>query len=152
MICILALLVFSVLGIFSASHRELAFEAFECVTSRVKREPCETGLDDRIEASLVGKTLDYSPRLAKILKDYFEVFSWVLLILLVVSGLFAGLGVYNWAVHGNCNGPDSNERCGLNQLNNLSKRNASDMVDNSTDAALEKPQLPESEPCEGVKV
>lgn len=149
MICVLALVVFSVLGIFSASHRKLAFEAFECVTSRVKREPCDTGLDDRIEASIVGKTLEYSPRLAKVLKDYFEVFSWIMLILLVVSGFFAGLGVYNWAVYGNCNGPDSDERCGLNELQNMTKKNTSDVVNNSTDVVRENPGV--REPCEGVK-
>lgn len=116
MICVLALIGFSIAGIFSATHRKLAIEAWECVTSRVKREPCDTRLDERLEASIVGKTLDYSPKAAKILKKHFEIFSWVLLIFTIATGLVATNSLYNWAVHGNCNGPDADEGCELEKI------------------------------------
>lgn len=116
MICVLSLIVFSILGIFSATHRRLALEAFDCVKNRAKMQPCDTRLDDRVQASVVGKVLDYSPSAAKFLNKYFEVFSWVALILLVVSGLSAGVGAYNYAVHGNCNGPAAETGCAANTL------------------------------------
>lgn len=84
--------------------------------NRAKRQPCDTGLDERVQASVVGKVLDYNPRAARILNNYFEVFSWIALILLVVSGVSMGMGVYNYAVHGNCNGPNSDEGCAANTI------------------------------------
>lgn len=116
MICILSLIVFSFLGIFSATHRELARESFVCLKNRAKRQPCETGLDEKVQASVVGKVLEYNPSMARVLNKYFELFSWVALILLIVSGLTLSMGVYNYAVHGNCNGPDSVESCTANQI------------------------------------
>ncbi len=115
MICAVALAVFSFAGIFSASHRETAKEAFECVSSRVRRQPCETGLDDRLQAQAVGKLLNHSPRLAGILNRHFEKFSWALLLVLLVSGGLAAESVFNLAVHGNCNGPTSTTGCTISK-------------------------------------
>ncbi|MFB6203190.1 MAG: hypothetical protein ABEK01_01725 [Candidatus Nanohaloarchaea archaeon] len=116
MICVLALLTFGILGIFSATHRKTAMEALECIRSRVRREPCETGLDERLQASIVGRVLDRSPLAAKYLNRYFEVITWLMVIALLISGIFAGLGLYNWAVHGNCHGPESEKGCTLEKL------------------------------------
>jgi hypothetical protein len=142
MICVTALLVSSILGIFSATHRKIALDAWDCVTSRAMRQPCDTGLDDRLQASIVGKTLNYSPRTARLLQNHFEAFSWIFLILLIASGLTAGAGVYNWAVHGNCNGPDSDKGCELNKLESQFNYTTSEQNDtiNETSIEVEQPK------------
>lgn len=119
MICLLSLLVFSILGIFSASHRALAAEAFDCVTRRVKREPCETDLEDRVKASVVGKTLDHSPRAARVLSRYFELFSWLLLVALLLTGAYSAFSLFNYAVYGNCAGPAAQGGCSLESGSSL---------------------------------
>lgn len=119
MICLLSLLVFSILGIFSASHRALAAEAFDCVTRRVKREPCETDLEDRVKASVIGKTLDYSPRAAKVLSRHFELFSWMLLVALLVTGAYSAFSLFNYAVYGNCAGAAAQGGCSLGSGSSL---------------------------------
>lgn len=115
MICLVALVVFSFLGIFSVKHRELAKESFQCMKDRSLRRPCESDLEDRLKASMVGRVLDYSPRTARVLNKYFKAFSWMFVIIMVVSGLLLGQGVYNLAVHGDCYGPESEEQCSLNE-------------------------------------
>lgn len=116
MICVLSLVVFSILGIFSTTHRELAREAFVCVKNRAVREPCDTRLDERVQASVVGEVLNRSPRTAKVLNNHFELFSLLALILLILSGLTVGIGTYNYIMHGNCNGADSDEGCAANSI------------------------------------
>ncbi|MFB6144748.1 MAG: hypothetical protein ABEJ98_05545 [Candidatus Nanohaloarchaea archaeon] len=113
MICLLSLLVFSVMGIFSATHRELAREAFDCVTSKARNQPCETDLEDRLRASVVGKTLDYDPRLAKFLSDHFELLSWILTLILLATGAYSAFSLYNYAVYGNCAGAAAQKGCSI---------------------------------------
>ena len=103
MICIIALIVFGVLGIFSTTHRKLAKEALDCVARRVVLRPCETGFDQRIKSLVVGKFLRF-PWLARPLYRHFEIFSWLLIGLMVVSTFFIAQGVFNYVRYGNCNG------------------------------------------------
>ncbi|MFB6145616.1 MAG: hypothetical protein ABEJ99_03865 [Candidatus Nanohaloarchaea archaeon] len=119
MICVVSFLVFSILGIFSASHRQLAKESFRCIKNKTLREPCETDLEDRIRASLIGKLLEHSPRTARMLNDHFQLFSWMLLIILLASGIYSSYSLYNWVVYGNCNGPASTAGCTLNETASL---------------------------------
>lgn len=105
MICLLALLVFGILAIFSATHRPLFKEALECVFLRIRFKPCKSNLDQRIKASLTGRIMVKSPKLAGFTYKYFEVISWFFTILMIVSLIYSGIAVYNLAVHGNCNGP-----------------------------------------------
>jgi protein-disulfide isomerase len=108
MICILALIVFGILAIFSASHRPLAKEAFECVFLRLTFRKCRTGLDTKVKSSIVGRIMRKSPFAAKITYKYFEVFSWALVILMVVSLAYSAYGGYNYYLYGNCYGPEEN--------------------------------------------
>ncbi|MFH1770628.1 MAG: DsbA family protein [archaeon] len=117
MICVIALIVFGVLGIFSASHRIIAKEAFECVFRRLTLRKCETGLDKRLKAQITGKLMKGWPSLGRQIYKHFELISWMFLILLLVSIFFAGQGIYRFAVYGNCNGTDSNEFCIFDPLN-----------------------------------
>lgn len=117
MICIVALIVFAILAIFSAKYRPLALEAFDCVFRRLTLRKCESKLDERIKATIVAKTLPHSPKIARGLNKYFEVFSWILVILTLVSLFFSAQAVYNYAVYGNCNGPQGGF-CIFNPLSN----------------------------------
>ncbi|MBD3361895.1 thioredoxin domain-containing protein [Candidatus Woesearchaeota archaeon] len=108
MICILALIVFSILAIFSASHRPLAKEAFECVFLRVTFRKCKTGLDTRVKSSIIGRIMKKSPSVARFVYKHFEIFSWTLVILLVISLGYSVYGGYNYYLYGNCYGPEEN--------------------------------------------
>ncbi|MBW2982881.1 DsbA family protein [Candidatus Woesearchaeota archaeon] len=111
MICVLALIVFSILAIFSVSYRPLAAEAFDCVFRRVTFRKCRSGLDKRLKARLTGRASRVSKRLGRFVYRYFEVFSWLFLILLVLSLVQTGISAYNLAVYGNCNGLDEEGFC-----------------------------------------
>ncbi len=111
MICLIALAVFGVLGIFSAAYRKLAKEALECVFLTVTLRKCESGLDQRIKSALTGKMMARSPKVAGFLYRYFEWLSWVFVILMVLSLGYAAYGGYNYYKYGNCNGPESTGFC-----------------------------------------
>jgi protein-disulfide isomerase len=111
MICVIALIVFGILGIFSASYRIIAKEAFNCVFKKVTFRKCDTGLDTRLKSQITGRLLKFSPRLGKTVYKYFEVFSWIFLILILVTLFFVGRGIVFYAMYGNCNGPNSNQFC-----------------------------------------
>ena len=52
MACLIALIIFGIMGIFSASHRALAKEAFICVFKRVTFRPCDTGFKEKIKGKI----------------------------------------------------------------------------------------------------
>lgn len=109
MICIAALIIFGILGIFSASHRVIAKEALECVFRRLTLRKCETGLDKRLKNQISGKLAKKNPKLGRFLFKYFEVFSWLFLMILVLSLVYIGIGFSNYVQYGNCNGPENND-------------------------------------------
>ena len=110
-ICIIAAVVFGILAIFSVKYRPLAKEAFSCVFRLVTFRPCESDFGERMKARTVAKTMKRFPRAAKMLNKHFEIFSWVLIILMIVSFLLFAVGVYNYVAYGNCNGPSSPDVC-----------------------------------------
>jgi thiol-disulfide isomerase/thioredoxin len=114
MICIIALVVFAILGIFSASYRKLAKEAFDCVFRRMTFRKCRTNLDSRMKSQIIGKVMVKSEKAGRFLYMYFEVFSWIFLILLIASIVGIGVGLVNYARFGNCNGPESDQFCIFN--------------------------------------
>lgn len=111
MICLIALVVFAILGIFSAKYRELAKEAFDCVFRRMTFRKCHSGLDVRVKSEIVGKVMGKSPKAAKFVNKYFEVLSWTFIILMTVSTVYSGYSLYNYVKYGNCNGPGSTAFC-----------------------------------------
>lgn len=118
MICIIALVVFAILAVFSAKYRPLAAEAFDCVFRRVTFRKCTSGLDKRLKARITGKVMRRHKRAGRFLFRYFEVFSWLFLILLLASLVQVGISVYNYAAYGNCNGPDETGFCIFDPLGN----------------------------------
>lgn len=113
MFCILAFIALSVIGIFSASHRQLAKEAFDCVFRRVTLRPCTTGFQEKMKALLVGTLLSRSAVAAKIVNKHFEVLSWILFIVTVASIIWTGKGLYNYYMYGSCNGLNKTGFCAL---------------------------------------
>ncbi|MBU4246432.1 MAG: thioredoxin domain-containing protein [Nanoarchaeota archaeon] len=104
MICLIALVIFAVLGIFSAKYRGLSKEAFNCVFRRITLRKCETGFDKKMKAGIVSRLMNKSPAAARLMHRHFEAISWLFTITLLVSMYYSGLGLYNYAVYNNCNG------------------------------------------------
>ena len=110
MFCLIALVVFSILGIFSATHRQLAKEAFDCVFRRITLRSCNTGFDQKIKGKIVGKLLNRSPKLAKRINRFWEPISWILVIVFFVSLFFSGRAVYNLIKYKTCD-PQDPQNC-----------------------------------------
>ncbi|NTV22989.1 MAG: DsbA family protein [Nanoarchaeota archaeon] len=104
MICIIALIIFSIMSIFSVRYRALAKEAFDCVFRRMTFRPCTSGLDRRLKTSILGKVSRKHLGMAKFVARHFEAISWFFTILMFVSLFFTAQGIYNYVVYGNCNG------------------------------------------------
>lgn len=111
MICILALIVSGVFGIFSATHRKIAFEAFDCVFRRITLRKCESGLDLRLKSQITGKLMRRNPKIAKFTFKHFETISWIFTIIFILSIVYTVVGGYNYYLYGNCNGPNEEGFC-----------------------------------------
>lgn len=146
MICVLALLVFSVLGIFSLSYRSLAVEAFDCVFRKITLRKCDSALDVRIKSQIVGKLLKLNRTFAKLVYRYFEIFSWTLVILMFVSAGYSSYSVYNFVVYGNCYGPEPDTGfCPLDVLAGEQYSECGDEIVSIKLNSLQKPELLESD-------
>lgn len=111
MFCVIAFIVLSILGIFSASNRQLAREALDCVLRRVTLRPCTTGFDEKMKAKILGYVITRSEAGARFLNKYFEPLSWVFFFLLVGSTFFAVRGFYLYYTTGSCNGLNQTGFC-----------------------------------------
>lgn len=109
--CILALIVFGIMGIFSASHRALAKEAFSCVFRRITLRPCNTGFADKIKGKILSKIITRSTFLARMVNKHYEILSWIFFILMLGSTIWVMRGVYNFYVYGSCNGLNASGFC-----------------------------------------
>jgi len=118
MICIVALPVLLILGIFSMRYRILAKEAFDCIFTMVTFRPCRSKLDQRIKAGVTGKLMKYHPGFAKFIFKNFEILSWIFVALFALSLVFSALGIVNYALYGNCNGPQPGAFCIINEIRN----------------------------------
>ena len=110
MLCLIALFVFSVLGIFSVKYRALAKQAFTCVFLKIQLRPCDTGLDQKIKIKIVGKVFKHHKGFAKLINNHFQIVSWFFTILFISSMLYTSYGMYNLFVHGTCD-PGDPEGC-----------------------------------------
>jgi hypothetical protein len=100
-ICIVALVVFSIMGIFSIGYRKLAKEAFDCTFRMITFRPCRSTLDERIRARLTSKLMK-TPPLAKFIYKNFKTLSWMFVIIFFASLGYSSHGIYNLIVHGTC--------------------------------------------------
>ncbi len=111
MFCFIALLVFSILGIFSATHRKFAREAFDCVFRRMTFRPCNTGFREKVRGIILVGLMKRSSFFAKVFNKYFEAIAWIFFILMIVSTGYAIRSSYNFYLYGNCNGINEEGFC-----------------------------------------
>jgi hypothetical protein len=111
MFCIISFLVLSILGIFSASNRELAREALDCVLRRVTLRPCTTGFDEKMKAKILGVVITRSEGAARLLNHNFERLAWLFFVLFLASGIFFVRGLFLFYTTGSCAGANSTEFC-----------------------------------------
>ncbi len=111
MFCIIAFIVLSILGIFSASNRALAREALDCVLRRVTFRPCTTGFDEKMKAKILGKVIMRSESLARFISKNFEALAWFFFILMMAASIFFVRGLYLFYVTGSCNGLNQKAFC-----------------------------------------
>ncbi len=137
MICIIALIVFSFLGIFSATHRALAREAFDCVLRRLTFRPCNASFKEKMKGRIIGKIMNKSVFAAKIFNKYLEVFSWIFFILMVASTYWSVRGAYNFYQYGSCNGLNQDGFCVFDPTGANNKISAIDS--SSGECSLHKP-------------
>ena len=112
MICVAGFLLFSVLGIFSASHRELSRQAFSCMKDKARRDPCSTGFDEEYRAYVTDQLMKIDFRLARFVRQHFAAINWILMIGFIVMTAFTAESLYNLIVHGSC---DPSGGCTVNQ-------------------------------------
>jgi hypothetical protein len=112
--CLIALVVFAFLGIFSAKYRRWAREAFDCVSRRLTLRPCRTEFNQKVRAKITSKLMKRHSGTAKFTLKHFESISWVFTVVLIVSLLVTVSGAYNLAVYGTCD-PLNPEACVFNQ-------------------------------------
>jgi hypothetical protein len=111
MFCIIAAIVLSILGIFSAANRQLAKEALDCVFHRITFRPCTTGFDEKMKAKILGKTINRSERLARFLSKNFELLSWIFFLLMLTASIFMVRSLYLFYTTGSCNGVNNTGFC-----------------------------------------
>lgn len=111
MFCIVSFLVLSILSIFSASNRELAREALDCVGRRVTLRPCNTGFDEKMKAKILGVVITRSEKAARFLNKFFEPIAWFFFVLFMVALFFFGRGIYLFYTTGSCNGVNASGFC-----------------------------------------
>ncbi|NVN96695.1 DsbA family protein [Candidatus Nomurabacteria bacterium] len=109
--CLIALIIFGIMGIFSASHRELAKEAFSCVFNRITLRPCNTGFKEKIKGKILSRIIKRSIFLARMVNKHYEILSWIFFILMVGSTIWVFRGGYNFYVYGSCNGLNQSGFC-----------------------------------------
>jgi hypothetical protein len=116
MICFIALIVFAIMGLFSAKYRDYAKEAFDCVFRRLTLRKCNTSFDKKMKMKLTGKIMKRNPKVGGAVFKHFELISWAFTLLTIISFAYAAMGVYNFVVYDNCEGPDAVGPCIYNEL------------------------------------
>lgn len=111
MFCIIAAIVLSILGIFSAANRLLAKEALDCVFHRITFRPCTTGFDEKMKAKILGKVINRSERVARFLNKNFELLSWTFFVVLLAASVFMIRGLFLFYTTGSCNGVNDTGFC-----------------------------------------
>lgn len=114
MICVAALIIFAILGIFSMAYRKLAKEALDCVFRRVTFRSCESRFDLKVKTQVTTSLMKRSEKLGKVFWKYFEVFSWIFIILFVVSTFYTVRAVYNLIRYKTCD-PQHPQNCFISQ-------------------------------------
>ncbi len=110
-LCIIALPIFLVLGLFSATHRELAKESLRCVFAKLTLRPCQTSLNTKMKTGIIAPIFKRNKTAGKFVQKHFTLLSWIFIILMVLSTYFVIEGGVNFYLYGNCDGLNSQNFC-----------------------------------------
>lgn len=113
-LCIIGIVVFGILGIFSAKYRGYFKESLKCFSRMATLRPCDTDFDNKMKSKIAGKLMSTNEKLASFIFNHFRLLSWIFMILFIVSIALIVNGLYNAWVYGNCNGPESGAFCIFN--------------------------------------
>jgi len=100
-LCLVAMVVFSILGIFSAKWRKIAKESFQCVFKMIQFKPCDVQLEEKIKSKVTSKLMKV-PQLAKFFYKNFKVISWIFTIAFFASLFYTVYSLYNLFAFGSC--------------------------------------------------
>jgi hypothetical protein len=100
-LCIVALVVFSVMSVGSAKYKKLARDALRCVFKNLTLSPCDVGLEQMIKGKITAKLLRF-PRLAKLFYRHFTVVAWLFTVSFFASLIYTLYSFYNFFVYGSC--------------------------------------------------
>lgn len=114
--CLVALVVFGILGIFSAKYRAYFFAALDCTIRMTTLRPCDSQFDRQMKGKIVLKLSKYNLSLARFVGKYFDTISWLLVIAMLASIILILIGIYNYWFFGNCEGPGSSSFCVLQSV------------------------------------
>jgi hypothetical protein len=101
-LCVFALIVFSVMSLGSAKYRPLAREAVKCVTKTLLLSPCDMAIEQRLKAKVTAKLLKSYPPFARFFYWNFKAFAWAFTALFFGSLAYTVYSVYNFFVYGSC--------------------------------------------------
>ncbi len=136
--CIVGIVIFGILGIFSAKYRYYFREALHCIKRQALLKPCDTEFDNKMKAKITGNLMKISPSLSRLVFRRFVLISWIFIIMLFASIAMISAGVYNWWAYGNCNGPDSSEFC----IFNIDSTSVSQSDESCVDPSIVRNLLP----------
>ena len=100
-LCIVALIVFSIMSVGSAKYRTWAREALRCVIKNLTLSPCDVGLEQKIKGKVTAKLLAF-PTLARFFYWNFGVISWLFTITFFASLIYSAYSIYNFLAYGSC--------------------------------------------------
>ncbi len=101
-ICIIAIIVFGFLGIFSAKYRTYAKESLRCVARMATLRPCESNFDQKVKSKIVSGLMKRHEGMAKFVFKHFVILSWIFTIAMIASIILVVIGIYNFLIYGSC--------------------------------------------------
>jgi len=123
MICFIALIVFAILALFSAKYRAYFKEALDCVFRKATLRKCTTSFDKKMKMKVTSKISKRNKGFGRFVYKNFDILTWTItivsIIIMIYSLWFGVLGVYNFYVFGNCNGPNNDEFCVYDVLSGI---------------------------------
>jgi len=147
-LCLIALPVFAVMGIFSFKYRKLALESLNCLLRTATFRKCRSSLDEQIKGSITGKLIRLSPKASVFVYRNYKILSFLALLLFAFASYGSAVGIYNYVQYGNCNGPEDVGFCVLDPTGQNSKLSELD-IDIPTKVIL--PELEANDPIIGPK-
>jgi len=116
MFCIIAFIVFlilyPVLGIFSADYRRLFRKSFGCVFNRITFRACDIDLKSEIKGTLFGSFLFKYPKMTAWVDKSFDVLAFLFVVLSIWSLVYTAIAGLNLLVYDTCD-PVTGESCSL---------------------------------------